>query len=358
MSKYQPCTNEGCNNPTASDDGICVICNYDARKLAKKSPSKPIEVQEDPPAAPEKAKKQKVSIPEPEESALPPRDNVALFNVLKHKAIILEPEMAERYLNLNTYSAQRKLKKRNLDDLQRDIEDGLWRSAEISFAILPNGSKILMNGQHTLKACASTGTSLFVFMVWYEVDGPAGLSALYRTFDLGRGARSIGDAVKAELAATKLKWPLRQATLISTAAASIESNSFRHNLGKARQAGLISKYMKEGEWFISIVGQRVKNGKHFMRGPVVFAMVKTWQLDNKTADRFWLMVRDGAPHPFRKDHPANVLREYLLGQPESWDRKVLYSKCIEAFNAYIKKKSIKELTYEPGDEVPILERSA
>ena len=358
MSEFEICIKDGCDNPTKSKTGICMICEFDVRNMAKETPKKHIDIKEDTPAAPIKRKSIKAVksvIPETEKSELPLQDDDALFNISKHKSIILDPEMAERYLNLNTYSAQRKFKKRNLEDLIRDIEDGLWRSAEISFAVFPDGSSVLVNGQHTLRACVSTGTPIFVFMVWYEVKGPAGLSALYRTFDLGRGARSIGDAVKAEMAATGLKWPLRQATLISTAAACIESISFRHNLGKARQAGLISKYQDEGEWFISIVGLRIKKGKHLMRGSVATAMLKTWQLDKNIADRFWLMVRDGAPAPFRITHPANVLRNYLTEHAESWDRKILYSKCIEAFNAYVQKKDINMLTYKIEDEIPVPE---
>lgn len=272
------------------------------------------------------------------------------FKVLKAQAGVITPKEAHNYLQLNTYEAQRNMKDRHLNELIISIKNGEWRSAEISIAVLPDGTHILVNGQHTLEACMMAERDIFVFVTKYTVGGNGGLANLYMTFDMGRGARSIQDAVRAELHALKLDWPLQVAGLIATAAANIETKSFRPNLGKAARAKLIGQYIKEGAFVISICQGPAKNHRHLRRGPVITAMVQTFQANPKSAEWFWRLTRDDT-EPI-DGYPPDVLRDYLLVRPETWDRRGLYSKCINAFNAFVRDKKIRELTHNPDAPVP------
>ena len=265
----------------------------------------------------------------PAATKAPAKESGSLFEVVKHEAVNLTPEKAEHYMKLNTYEAQRLIKDKNLAELVDNIDEGKWRSAEISFAIMPSGREILVNGQHTLKVCIRSGDNIFVFLVWYKVSGKKGLSGLYRTFDLGRSARSIGDAVKAELAYLGLKWPVPIASLVSTAAIYIETGMFRGKLGKAKQSALLRKYTEMGGFVVTLYEEDKRGFKHLKRSPVVTAIAKTYTASPDEAWTFWTSVRDGIGNG-----PAKVLHDYLKDQPETWDRKALYAKCIEAFNSY------------------------
>ena len=274
----------------------------------------------------------------------------AIFRLREATPSFVSPEAADRLLQFNTYEAQRKPKERHLNELVKEMEAGLWRAAEVSVAVLPDGHEVLVNGQHTLVACMRSGREIFCFFVKYDVSGPEGLAALYMTFDLGRGARSIGDAVKAELHSLKLDWPLGMAAMISSAAASIESNSFRPDFGKAAQARFISMYRGEGQFIIDMFRGKAATYKHLKRSPVVRAMMATWRKYEKPATKFWRLVRDGEPG--NKKTPANMLRSYLLKLPSPWDRKTLYGKCIVAFNAFEDGRPLRGLEYDPEDPLP------
>lgn len=252
-----------------------------------------------------------------------------LFERWKFKTGEITPRLASKLLELNNYEAQRGIKERNLGELVESIEDDMWRSAEVSFAVMPNGKEILVNGQHTLKACLLTNKKIFVFLVWYKVSGKKGISELYRTFDLGRNARSIGDAVKAELVYLGLDWPVPIASLISTAAIYIETGLFRGKVGKAKQSRLLRNYKEMGGFVVTLLQEDKKASKHLKRSPVVTAICKTYTASEDEAYNFWSYVRDGVGKG-----PAKILHDYLKDQPETWDRKALYAKCIEAFNAY------------------------
>jgi len=78
-------------------DGVCMICKLEVRKMAEKEPSPEIDICEDP--------------PETEDGAIVLQSDGFPFTMSKHKAVLLDPKMAERYLHLNTYTAQRKVKK-------------------------------------------------------------------------------------------------------------------------------------------------------------------------------------------------------------------------------------------------------
>jgi len=273
------------------------------------------------------------------------------FKLLKAQAVEIGPVAATNMLQCNTYEAQRNTKDKHLDELVDVIQSGLWRAAEVSIAIMPDGTKILVNGQHTLMACIMADTKIFIFEVKYRVTGPKGLAALYMTFDLGRGARSIGDAVKAELHSLNLDWKLSIASMISSAAASIEDKSFRPSYGKAAQAHLIVKYMEQGQFVIDLFDVKPARYMHLKRSPVVRAMMEIREKYPKPAEEFWRLVRDGEEGS--KKTPANMIRNYLLVLPSPWDRKMLYAKCLIAFNAFKAGQSkLRGLEYDPEQPLP------
>lgn len=274
----------------------------------------------------------------------------ARFWITEATPSFISPEAADKLLSFNTYEAQRRPKERHLYELVKEMEAGLWRAAEVSIAVLPGGQEVLLNGQHSLMACIKAGREIFCFFAKYNVSGLKGLAALYMTFDLGRGARSIGDAVKAELHSLKLDWNLGIASMISSAAASIKHKSFRPAFGKAAQARFIGEYVKEGQFVIDIFRGKAAVYKHMKRSPVVRAMMETRRKYPEKAMLFWRLVRDGDAGSKKK--PANLIRNYLLVLPSPWDRKMLYAKCILAFNAFKGGHTLRGLEYDPEEPLP------
>ena len=177
-----------------------------------------------------------------------------------------------------------------------------------------------------------------------------GLAILYQAFDLGRGARSIGDALKAELHANGMNWPLHMARMISSGAAYLEGGTFRADFGKAAQAKLITKYRKEGNFLIGLLPGTASVHRHLRRAPVAMAIMASYRASGDSAKAFWIIVRDGNQE--WEPSPALLLHDYLVNRAETWQRKVLFAKCVIAFNAWYKNTSIENLNYDPEDPVP------
>ena len=338
--KATECIKPGCDKRTMNDDGVCSVCAYigkydkGTRKRGNgdKIPARPA------PVVDHKIPEEPQHIPhEPPDTHKAPMMDTSgprvagdtRFPVLSCEAITLTHPKAKAFLEFNTYEAQRRVKARNLRDLEAAISEGRWRSSDISIAVLPSGREILVNGQHTLTACVNTTVPIFVLVLRYAVKDEIELSELYRTFDLGRGARSISDAVKAELKACKLNWPLLIASLITSAAACIETDSFRPALGKARQSALIRSYKERGGFIVTLYEENRDGFKCLRRAPVATAIVRSYMVSPDAAFTFWTSVRDGAG-----PSPAKALRKYLMDQPETWDRQALYNKCVEHYNAF------------------------
>ncbi len=368
---------DGCGKRTMNDDGVCSVCAYISKydkgkgkgksksKAQHKEKAKPSVLSELPNESPGNGGKPADSHEIPTESQENPPDrekspSPALdastqrmqgdtrFPVLSCEAITLTNQKAKKLLKLNTYAAQRTVKKRNLKDLETAMREGRWRSTDISIAVMDDGREILVNGQHTLTACVNTARPIFVIVIRFAVKDEDELSELYRTFDLGRGARSISDAVKAELKACKLEWPLLIASLITSAAACIETDSFRPSLGKARQSALIRQYKEQGGFVVTLYEDNRDGFKHLRRGAVVTAIVRTYMTSPDEAFNFWSTVRDGGG---AKTCPSTQLRKYLLDQPETWDRKALYCKCITHYNAFV--RGDKSVTWDLDPDAPL-----
>ena len=250
------------------------------------------------------------------------------FKMENAKGDELTPDKALELLRLNNYKAQRAIRKTNLDELIESIIAGIWRSAEVSIAIMPNGEEVIVNGQHTLEACIQADRNIFVFMVWYKVSCKKGLAVLYQTFDFGKGARTIGDAVKAELHANNLDWPLHISSLICSALGWIEGEFGYYKHGKASKARLISKNISDGLFILSIFKGATKEFKHLKRGPVMAAMIKTYRERPEDAAQFWQEVQSGKG----AGTGSQSLRTYLMGKPDTVHRKALYEKCMTSFD--------------------------
>lgn len=369
---------KGCGNRTTSEDGVCSACHF--KKFVKKYdkgngkgngkgvsddqmratfPPHPTLKTKPLPEHPEPSVSSEIpeNTSNREKSPTPALDSSTQrikgdtrFPVLSCEAITLTQPKAKALLELNTYEAQRTVKKRNLKDLETAMSEGRWRSSDISIAVMPGGREILVNGQHTLTACMNTTMPIFVIILRYSVKDENELSQLYRTFDLGRGARSISDAVKAELSACKLKWPLLIASLITSAAACIETDSFRPSLGKARQATLVRKYKEQGGFIVKLYEGNRTGFKYLRRGAVATAIMRTYITSPDAAWTFWSAVRDGGAG---KTCPSRSLRAYLMDQPETWDRKALYSKCIEHYNAFVRGEKSVTMNLDPDAPLPV-----
>jgi hypothetical protein len=261
-----------------------------------------------------------------------------MFKEISTKIIYLDPLLAEEMLNLNTFECQRRINEKHVRKLGIEIENGTFRVGEIATAVKRyNGNaKVLINGQHQCHAVLNTGKEIKVVFENYDVFDPLDLSLLFRKFD-NHFQRTIGQKSIVEARALGISWTNRIVSLVTAAIC------YKNNFKTADMTiDALRHYLKVGDFVNNLFHQSENLPRHLMRGPVVHAIMLTWEKSQSDSDKFWKQVRDG--ENLKKSDPTFMLRDYLLSTSVGYGsgakdaRKAssheMTSKSIAAWNAF------------------------
>lgn len=104
------------------------------------------------------------------------------------------PSDAEYVLLNRNYPGQRSIRSRHVNALVNEINNGRMRAGTaIAFCELPDGSKYLVNGQHTLSAIQKSMTPLMLSIETYQCQDMQEVASVFATYDrqLTRGATDV-----------------------------------------------------------------------------------------------------------------------------------------------------------------------
>lgn len=112
------------------------------------------------------------------------------------KFITATPEMCAGWLVIAKYDAQRPVRQDRVNFLATEMERGLFLpTANISFAITPDGTQYNTNGQHTMRAIIQSGLKQRVTRYYYNVETKDDVARLYGKTDVNL-SRSINDLLR------------------------------------------------------------------------------------------------------------------------------------------------------------------
>jgi len=288
-----------------------------------------------------------------------------MFLKKSEKRMKITPKVAEQFLLIPLFGAQRPLRTKWVTELANIIREDLFLTGEIGTAVLKyeNNKEVLMNGQHQLNAVIVANKEIEADFSVHECFTPSDASLLYSQFD-NHGVRSIGNIVKAHAYTMKLDWPVKCCSLLVGAAAIKEKIL---SAPKYQRMELLDTYIKQGHFlndllFVSENGVNInKDYGHLRRLPTVYAMLLTWEKSQSDSKLFWKQVRDG--EGLTRKMPAFKLRNYLM--TNNWNRgkgtmgipnriatfHEMVSKCITAWNAF-RKGSTTDLKYYANKPIP------
>jgi len=295
-----------------------------------------------------------------------------MFKKISSEIIKLSPRAAERFLTLNIYPHQRPLRPNWVSDLANFAREGTFLTGHIAIAeiwfdmetgaSLDAAISIMVNGQHQCNAIITANKTVDANLEKFVCNNPEDLSLLYRQFDNNKG-RSLQNIVKFEAGAIGLKWPVKAASLLVTAAAHKEGLERAH---KNRKVEVLADYLKQGEFlnrllFVKHEGTNLKDYAHMMRSPVVLAMLYTWEKSQADSEKFWTQVRDGID--LKRDMPSKKVMKFLERYTYAHGNgargpharmvnlKEMTSKCITGWNAF-RKGVPTDLKYYPDKPIP------
>jgi len=298
-----------------------------------------------------------------------------VYRSIKREMVVVTPEKASEILKHNIYVTQRKLRPAHVNDLASKMEKGLFRFGEIAIAHTWNGSKFQMNGQHVCNAIIKSGLGQECVIEEFQVSDATELSVLFRQFEIL--PRTLSDMVSVESHALGLDWPTWISNIVVSSGAIVFYNqrNFKASQSKATsnryksitkddRVDLLKIFIKEGNFLKKLLVDDTTNSdlKHMKRAAVCAMIFKTFAIDEKASEAFWVGVRDGE-YLTQKD-PQWLLREFLRSNNmmsyrgqytyrPTTNHEVAYRSAL-TWNAFREGRKISKTSYFPEKDIPKL----
>jgi len=262
-----------------------------------------------------------------------------MLNLTERRLAIVTPKEAASILaERNTYGGQRPLRQSHVDCLAGKMRDGLFHSAEIIYAKLPDGRWMTLNGQHTCLASVQSGIPFNASIYGYECQTEADLFVLFSEIDCGM-RRSQIDITRAgrQTMSPQLREISTGSVGLFGAAIQMAPKDNRPAVFRSRsvspqkrvaavcenpdEACFLNQY--HGWLLLNLIAARM-------------AMVATFRADAERARLFW----DGVIQPSRlpATDPRSQLHKFLLSKEcrrsSAFAVRQTYSVCVNFWNAH------------------------
>ena len=283
-----------------------------------------------------------------------------MYQETSSKLIYVGPHQAEEFLKLNTFPAQRALNQRHVQKLENEMNEGTFNIGSIATAAerYADFVKVMVNGQHQCHAVINTGKQIKVVYQVYDVFSPRDLSLLFRKFD-NNFVRTLAQKSLVEARALDMDWPPKIVSLITSGIRyKTEPGSGKKAAGDVAIEEL-QNHLKVGEFIRRLFVGADKKPRHLMRGPVVHAIMLTWEKSQGDTLTFWTQVRDG--EGLKKADPSMILRDFLMTTSVGYGQGLkdvklvsmheMVSKCVTAWNAF-RKGARTDLKYYSSKPIP------
>jgi phosphotransferase system HPr-like phosphotransfer protein len=168
-----------------------------------------------------------------------------MWKVKSREEIIVGKKEAEELWKFNVYKAQRTINQRHLEQIKRALKDNTFRTGSIAIVILKieknKKIKLLVNGQHQLKAIIDLDSMMISNFEEIECDTWEDVAEVYATYD--QGGRGLYDLINPYADAHEIQWP---ATLTKKILGGGLYKDGRLNWDCQRKAASIHEYLKLG----------------------------------------------------------------------------------------------------------------
>jgi len=278
-----------------------------------------------------------------------------MLNLVERRLNFITPKEAAGILaERNTYSGQRPLRQSHVDYLARMMKEGLFHSAEIAYAKLPDGRWVTANGQHTLAASVQSGIPFNASIYVYECQTESDLWLLYSNIDRGM-RRSQTDITRAgrQIMPTQLREINAGSVGMFGAAILMAPKENRPAVFRSREITPQNRVIAvaanpEEALFLN----RYNGWLLLNRIAARMAMVATFRADADRARLFW----DGViqPEKLPVTDPRRLLRDYLVYSDSrrfsGFMVRKAYSVCLNHWNAHA---TGSDVAPEDGNRTPI-----
>jgi len=226
-------------------------------------------------------------------------------------------------------------------------KEGVWKSTSQGLIIDWFGR--LGNGMHRLLAVIESGVTIEVDVTYGE--DPAN----FVIWDKGKERTLNDDMVIAEVVYPKESARLYRVYLDLQQTGPTKYISFGHRKSVSHEDAIVWAQEHAASLTHVIERCRRKEWRRVLRPPAAFMGLYYWLYERspKEADLFFSLLITGAP---TKGHPVYQLRESLdqlvidRMRGETIPRFLYAALVFKAWNAYMARKEVKQIWFDPGDE--------
>lgn len=324
-----------------------------------------------------KERKPKVEKAEKKKPGRPGKPRLEVPKIERHRAefretappklLVPTKQLTEEFQAMKIFPKDRPVQEARLNYHREAIESGEFRGPEwVSVTVEENNETYRINGKHTstvmlefFEKGKKDWDGIKVLLRRYSCKTMEDAAHLFSTFDAKQSARSKADVLRAFSTADSRLNDLEGRLLgVVTAAVAyaLHGRAYRR-LNSNDQATLLLQNADFAEWLLPILKGIVGDQRYFVRSPVIAAMINAYRISPEEAAEFWSEVRDGGEGG--KDAPTKRLHTFLrgaklgAGQGERVGDDEMYTKAIQAWNAWREDSESVKFTYNSNKELPV-----
>lgn len=223
----------------------------------------------------------------------------------RSEAVWVTPEMARHLRDTCHFERQRTLRHENISRLAYEMRQGWFiPGTQIYLAVLPDGGKLILNGNHTLEAVAKAERPILLTMTYCAVGDIEEAARIYANFDNQR-TRGWDVRLKAVGADEVVKMAVKVSPAIGIIAAGFSSNPVR-STGGVSTRGRVAAMLEYADAAALVHGAIAGGARHvcrmLMRAPVLAVALYTARHQPTAAEAFWsACAKEDQPvgHPSR-----------------------------------------------------------
>ena len=254
---------------------------------------------------------------------------------------LITPNMARYLRDTAHFERQRNISKANVDRLAKEMTAGRFNpGTQIFICVLPDGSRVIINGNHTLEAVALSAVPQILTITLRTVADLDEAGRIYAVFDIQK-LRSWRDSLRAVGVADDIP----NAAKVLTAIGVIECG-FGHssNVAASRldRIDRIEVYRDAAVLFSELTkNANSKNVLNLKRAGVLAVVLETLKHQPSAAYDFWLSVAhdDGLLIGTPEKSLLNWLRANTVAASQNGQKEHARAAAV-AWNAKFKSKSI------------------
>lgn len=277
------------------------------------------------------------------------------LNSLKTEVVAVTPAMARTMRDSMHFERQRPISARNVQRLDEEMQRGWFLAGTPIFLCeLPDGRKVIVNGNHTLEAVSQSGVTVPLTVITKLVADIEEAARVYATFDIQK-VRTWRDTLQA----TGFSQQVPMADHV-VAALGLIMEGFSHDphfiSAQSRNARLelLPLYVEAA----AVIASALENGtiqatRLIKRAGVLSVALYTARYQPSTAHDFWrgAALDDG----LRSNDPRKALLRYLINnKATAATRTTLARAAALAWNAFFEGRTLEYVKPNQADATRIL----